>query len=101
MQILFLTFISGNENIFSLLVFDDLFIFVNNNNFGVNIDRHGALVRREQFLTSHMYKAVGRKTNTACVPESAIPMGKHGGSSIRQWGHFSSARTGKMVRVDQ
>ena len=40
------------------------------------------------------------KTNTAHHPEHIIPTVKHGGGSIMLWGCFSSARTGKLVRVD-
>ena len=40
------------------------------------------------------------KTNTAHHPEHTIPTVKHGGDSIMWWGCFSSAETGKLVRVD-
>ena len=43
---------------------------------------------------------VWRKTNTAHHPEHTIPTVKYGGSSIMLWGCFSSAGTGKMVKVD-
>ena len=43
---------------------------------------------------------VWRKTNTAHHPEHTIPTVKHGGGSIMLWGCFSSAGTGKLVRVD-
>ena len=40
------------------------------------------------------------KPNTAHQPERTIPTVKHGGGSIMLWGCFSSAGTGKLVRVD-
>ena len=43
---------------------------------------------------------VWRKTNTAHHPEHTIPTVKHGGGNIMLWGCFSSAGTGKLVRVD-
>lgn len=43
---------------------------------------------------------VWRKTNTAHHPAHTIPTVKHGGGSIMLWGCFSSAGTGKLVRVD-
>ena len=43
---------------------------------------------------------VWRKTNTAHHPEHTIPTVEHGGGSIMLWGCFSSAVTGKLVRVD-
>ncbi|MCJ8737403.1 hypothetical protein PDJAM_G00023560 [Pangasius djambal] len=43
---------------------------------------------------------VWRKPNTAYRPEHTIPTVKHGGGSITLWGCFSSAGTGKLVRVD-
>lgn len=43
---------------------------------------------------------VWRKTNTAHHSEHTIPTVKHGGGSIMLWGCFSSAGTGKVVRVD-
>ena len=42
----------------------------------------------------------GGKTNTAHPPEHTIPTVKHGGGSIMWWGCFSSAGTGKLVRLD-
>ena len=41
---------------------------------------------------------VCQKTNH---PEHTIPTVKHGGGSIVLWGCFSSAGTGKLVRVDR
>ncbi|KAL0162929.1 hypothetical protein M9458_042325, partial [Cirrhinus mrigala] len=43
---------------------------------------------------------VWRKTNTAHHSEHTIPTVKYGGGSIMLWGCFSSAGTGKLVRVD-
>ena len=43
---------------------------------------------------------VWRKTNTSHHPENTIPTVKNGGSSIMLWGCFSSAGTGKLVRVE-
>ncbi|MCJ8737809.1 hypothetical protein PDJAM_G00028230 [Pangasius djambal] len=40
------------------------------------------------------------KPNTAHHPEHTIPTMKHVGGSIMLWGCFSSAGTGKLVRVD-
>ncbi|KAL0150495.1 hypothetical protein M9458_054312 [Cirrhinus mrigala] len=40
------------------------------------------------------------KTNTAHHSEHTIPTVKYGGGSIMLWGCFSSAGTGKLVRVD-
>lgn len=40
------------------------------------------------------------KSNTAHHPEHTIPNMKHGDGSIMLWGCFSSAGTGKLVRVD-
>uniref|UniRef100_A0A803J7M7 Tc1-like transposase DDE domain-containing protein n=1 Tax=Xenopus tropicalis TaxID=8364 RepID=A0A803J7M7_XENTR len=47
-----------------------------------------------------MQNAVWRKTNTAHHSEHTIPAVKYGGGSIMLWGCFSSAGTGKLVRVD-
>uniref|UniRef100_A0A8C7CN71 Uncharacterized protein n=1 Tax=Oncorhynchus kisutch TaxID=8019 RepID=A0A8C7CN71_ONCKI len=38
--------------------------------------------------------------NTAHHPEHTIPTVKHGGGSIMVWACFSSAGTGKMVKID-
>jgi transposase len=43
---------------------------------------------------------VWRKSNTAHHPEHTIPTVKHGGGSIMVWSCFSSAGTGKMVKID-
>uniref|UniRef100_A0A8C8K4I5 Tc1-like transposase DDE domain-containing protein n=1 Tax=Oncorhynchus tshawytscha TaxID=74940 RepID=A0A8C8K4I5_ONCTS len=43
---------------------------------------------------------VWRKSNTAHHPEHTIPTVKHGGGSIMVWTCFSSAGTGKMVKID-
>ncbi|CAI5674221.1 unnamed protein product [Oreochromis niloticus] len=43
---------------------------------------------------------VWRETNTAHHSEHTIPTVKYGGGSIMLWGCFSSAGTGKLVRVD-
>uniref|UniRef100_A0A8C7N1Z7 Transposase n=1 Tax=Oncorhynchus kisutch TaxID=8019 RepID=A0A8C7N1Z7_ONCKI len=43
---------------------------------------------------------VWRKSNTAHHPEHLIPTVKHGGGSIMVWACFSSAGTGKMVKID-
>ncbi|KAJ7335926.1 hypothetical protein JRQ81_013867 [Phrynocephalus forsythii] len=40
------------------------------------------------------------KTNTAHHSEDTIPTVKYGGGSIMPWGCFSSAGTGKLVRID-
>ena len=40
------------------------------------------------------------KPNTAHHPVNTIPTAKHGGSSIMLRGYFSSARTGKLVRIE-
>ena len=48
----------------------------------------------------HAKHYVWRKPNTAHQPEHTIPTVKHGGGSIMLWGCFSSAGTGKLVRVD-
>ena len=42
---------------------------------------------------------VWRKPNTAHPREHTIPTVKHGGGSIMLWGCFSSAGTGKLVRI--
>jgi hypothetical protein len=53
-------------------------------------------------LFGHLRKHyVWRKPNTSHHPENTIPTVKHGGgSSIMLWGCFSSAGTGKLVRIE-
>ena len=41
-----------------------------------------------------------RKPNTSHHPENTIPTVKHGGGNIMLWGCFSSAGTGKLVRIE-
>uniref|UniRef100_A0A8C7GHX2 Transposase n=1 Tax=Oncorhynchus kisutch TaxID=8019 RepID=A0A8C7GHX2_ONCKI len=43
---------------------------------------------------------VWRKSNTAHHPEHTIPTVKHGGGSVMVWACFSSAGTGKMVKIN-
>ena len=43
---------------------------------------------------------VWRKSNTAHHPQHTIPTVKHGGGSIMVWACFSSAGTGKMVKIE-
>ena len=43
--------------------------------------------------------SVWRKPNTSHHPENTIPTVKHGGGSML-WGCFSSAGTGKLVRIE-
>ncbi|MGH0167546.1 UNVERIFIED_CONTAM: hypothetical protein FKN15_053097 [Acipenser sinensis] len=43
---------------------------------------------------------VWRKPNTAHHPVNIIPTVKHGGGSIMLWGCFSSAGSGKLVRIE-
>ena len=40
------------------------------------------------------------KPNTSHHPENTIPTVKHGGGNIMLWGCFSSAGTGKLVRIE-
>ena len=51
-------------------------------------------------LFGHQGKCyVWHKHNTSHHPESNIPTVKHGGGSML-WGCFSSAGTGKLVRIE-
>ena len=52
-------------------------------------------------LFSHQGKHyVWRKPNTSHQPENTIPTVKHGGGSTMLWGCFTSAGTGKLVRIE-
>ena len=55
-------------------------------------------MRTEFNFLAYMQNSGGEKPNTAHQPEQTIPPVKHGG--IMLWGCFSSAVTGKLVRVD-
>ena len=68
---------------------------------------YGRVARRESLVKqSHAVFGlnekhhVWQKTNTSHDPEHTLPTVKHGGGSIMLWGCFSSAVTGKLVRVD-
>ena len=51
-------------------------------------------------FTHNAKQYVWSKSNTAHHPEHTIPTVKHGGGSIMVWACFSSAGTGKMVKID-
>ena len=52
-------------------------------------------------LFAHQGKRfVWGKPNTSHHPEHTIPIVKHGGGSIMLWGCFSTAETGKLVRIE-
>jgi hypothetical protein len=48
----------------------------------------------------HVKCYVWRKPNTSHHPENTIRTVKHGGGSIMLWRCFSSAGTGKLVRIE-
>ena len=53
------------------------------------------------WLFGHQGKRyIWRNPNTSHHPENTIPTMKHGGGSIMLWGCFSSAGSGKLVRIE-
>uniref|UniRef100_A0A669E9Q2 Tc1-like transposase DDE domain-containing protein n=1 Tax=Oreochromis niloticus TaxID=8128 RepID=A0A669E9Q2_ORENI len=60
----------------------------------------GQMRPKWNFLAKMQNAMCGGKTNTAHHSEHTIPTVKYGGGSIMLWGCFSSAGTGKLVRVD-
>ena len=61
--------------------------------------RYSGQMRLEQF--GHQGKHyVWRTPKTSHHPKNNIPTVKHGGGRIMLWGCFSSAGTGKLVRIE-